>query len=416
MLPRRVADVAQRPYRHRRIDQTAAHQRGVVGVATHGLDPLRPLRCRVVHRRHALAQHEAADVRQPGHGPAERRIPEGFEMRVHAGDRRTGDEDVAVAEVVGRVPVVIVVLVVAAAGDAHQPVHHHQLVVHALVEPAPATSGRQRVHRVADPRAAQHRVVEAHLEIRVRAGQRRQGVDAPQRGQLVDQQPHLHPAPRRDQQLVEDQMAGVVLVEDVGLDIDAAGGAADQIQTRQQRVLAVVEDQRVVLRAGRCGHDAGSIDRRGRGGRRIDDRRGRFGRRRRHRHRRRIGDRRWRGHAASGAHAQFQQRRRPRTVVGAAASVLGAAGGGDQRVHLPLLRGGQRGAGGLSEDHRKQAQRAQRFHGSPFIRRPRARAAAARSGRDRTPPGSSGPRRSRCGVRCRWRARRSRTPAARIRS
>ena len=399
MFARRVADVTQRLHRHRRIHQAAAHQRGIVGVAAHRLDPLRPLRRRVAHRRHTLAQHETADIRQPGHGPAERRIPEGFEMRVHAGDRRAGDQDVAVAKVVGRVPVVIVVLVVAAAGDAHQPVHHHQFVVHALVEPAPAAGGGQRVHRVADPRPAQHRVVEAHLEIRMRAAQRRQGVDAPQRGQLVDQQPHFHPAPRCNQQFVEDQMAGIVLVEDVGLDVDAAGSAADQIQPRQQRVLAVVEDQRVVLRAGRCGHDAGSVDSRGRARRRIDDRRGRR-----------------RGPAAGGAQAQFQQRRRPRAVIGMAAGVLGAAGGGDQRVHLSLLRRGQRGAGSLGQHRREQAQRAQRFHWTPLIRRLRAHAAAARSARDRTPQESSGPRRSRCGARYRWRARRSRTQVARTRS
>ena len=52
-------------------------------------------------------------------------------------------------------------------------------------------------------------------------------------------------------------MPGIVLVEDVGLQVDRLARAADQVQPREQRVLAVVEHQRVVARrvrrAGRIG-------------------------------------------------------------------------------------------------------------------------------------------------------------------
>src|SRR3546814_14697091 len=77
---------------------------------------------------------------------------------------RSGHHDVAVAEVVHRVPVVIVVLVVAPAGDADDVVDQQQLAVHALVQPPPAAGRGQRVLRVVDVRPSQHRVVDAQLE------------------------------------------------------------------------------------------------------------------------------------------------------------------------------------------------------------------------------------------------------------
>ena len=75
---------------------------------------------------------------------------------------------------------------------------------------------------------------------------------ASQRGQLVDQHAHAHAAPRGGEQFVQHQVAGVVLVEDVGLQVDRAARAADQVDARQQRVRAAVEDQRVVARRARA--------------------------------------------------------------------------------------------------------------------------------------------------------------------
>src|SRR5207342_336865 len=117
---------------------------------------------------------------------------------------------------------------------------HQQLAVHALVELAPAARGGQQVLRIVDVGATEHRVVDLDREIRVHAGQRGKRVDALERGQLVDQHPHLDAAPRRGEQFVQHEVASIVLVEDVRLQVDAGGGAADQAQPRQQRVLAVV--------------------------------------------------------------------------------------------------------------------------------------------------------------------------------
>src|SRR3546814_7997052 len=90
-------------------------------------------------------------------------------------------------------------------------VDQQQLAVHALVQAPPAAGRGQHVLRVVDVRPSQHRVVDAQFEVAVRAGQRSQGVDVLERGELVDQHPHAHPAPGGDQQFVEHQVAGVVL-------------------------------------------------------------------------------------------------------------------------------------------------------------------------------------------------------------
>ena len=126
-------------------------------------------------RRHAVGA-AAGGRRRPVRSTGTLRaiVPERIEVGRHVARHRAGHQQVAVAEVVVGVPVVIVVLVVAPAGDADRAVDQQQLGVHALVELAPAAGRGQHVLRVADPRAAQHRVVDAQLEVAVRAGQRGQ--------------------------------------------------------------------------------------------------------------------------------------------------------------------------------------------------------------------------------------------------
>ena len=67
--------------------------------------------------------------------------------------------------------------------------------------------------------------------------------------QLVEQHAHLHAAARRIHQFVQQQAAAVVALEDEGLQVDAGARAADQVQARQQRVLAAVEQDHPVLAA-----------------------------------------------------------------------------------------------------------------------------------------------------------------------
>jgi hypothetical protein len=182
--------------------------------------------------------------------------------------------------------------------------------VHALVELAPAAGGGQHVPGVAQARAAEHRVVDAQFEVAVRAGERRQRVHALERRQLVHQHPHAHAAPRGGEQLLEEQLAGVVLVEDVGLQVDAVGGAVQQVEAGDERVLAAVEDQCVVARRRRRALGEGARAQRVQRGRaragvglRALDRLGA----RRQRHRLRL---RALGRAEGAAAAQRRQRER----------------------------------------------------------------------------------------------------------
>ena len=140
-----------------------------------------------------------------------------------------------------------------------------------------------------------------------------QGLDGAHRRELVDQQAHLHAAARGGQQLLQHQVAGIVLVEDVGLQIDRALRAADQVQPRQQCVLAVFEQQRVMTRGlGRA--------------------------------------------AREGVHAQFAQGRRRGAGVGTVADDLGRARGhGDVRGRVALGRR-QRGARGRGQRGGQQQQ------------------------------------------------------------
>ena len=313
MLVGQIADEFHRSHLDRRRGQAAPHQAGIGRVGRHRRHARRTRVIEERHLGHTVAQQLAADVGELFDRRAQRRMPERDEVRFHLGHHRAGHEHVAIAEVEAVVPVEIVVLVIAPAGDADHAVDHQRLAVHALVEPAPAAGRRHHVARIADARAAEHRVVDAQLEIGVAAGQGGQGLDGAHRRELVDQQAHLHAATRGGQQFFQHEVAGIVLVEDVGLQIDRALRAADQVQPRQQCVLAVFEQQRVVPR-------------------------------------------RLRRAARDGVHAELPQRRWRGAGIGALADDLGrACGHGDVRGRVALGRR-QRGARGRGQRGGQQQQ------------------------------------------------------------
>jgi hypothetical protein len=163
---------------------------------------------------------------------------------------------VDVVEIV--VPVEVAVLVVAPAGDADAVVHQHQLVVHALVElheAAQHAGGEFQRRRV---RGMEGGVVQLHLEVGADPRQPVEQAHVLEREQLVGEDAHPHAAARGLHQLVEHQLADVVLVPDVGLHVDAVPRGADQVDARHQRRLAVVEhgdDVHRLLR-GRVGQRA----------------------------------------------------------------------------------------------------------------------------------------------------------------
>ncbi len=253
VLARQVGDVAHRVHRQRGVDERAGDEGGVVGFLA---DPFHPLGAAELRRRHvrdAGVEQGATDIVQPFGRHAARRAPERIEVGGHRPRFRPGDQHVAVAEVVLAVPVVIVVLVVAATDHADRIVDDQQLVVHALVEPAEAAQHAAGIVEVVQPGLAEGRIVDPQLEVLVGAGQGAQDLQVGDRRQLVDQHPHLHPAARGGQQFVDDQPGAVILVEDVGLQVDAAGGTAQQVQAGDQGALAFIEQGGVVqrLRFGR---------------------------------------------------------------------------------------------------------------------------------------------------------------------
>jgi hypothetical protein len=113
-----------------------------------------------------------------------------------------------------------------AAGEADPAVHHQDLAVRPaadLVE-APQPDGVEHVGL--DPRLLQ-------------AVEQRAGPEAPG---AVHQHPHLDPPPRGVDQRRGDDAARLVVLEDVGLEVDRLPGVADRLGERREDGVAVVED------------------------------------------------------------------------------------------------------------------------------------------------------------------------------
>ena len=253
MLARQVGHIAHRGHRHGGVHEGAADVGRVVGLVA---DPLQPLRIAIVgdrHLRRTGPEQGGADIVEAFGRDTARGAPERVEVGRHLAHFRASHQHVTVAEVVLAVPVVIVVLVVASANHAQRIVDHQQLVVHALVEATEAAQHAGGVVDVVQPRLAEGGVVDAQFEVLVAAGQCTEDLQVGNGRELVDQHPHFDPAPGGGEQFVQHQPGAVVLVEDVGLQVDAAGGAADQVQPRDQGYLALVQDGGVMPRLVRPG-------------------------------------------------------------------------------------------------------------------------------------------------------------------
>ncbi|MNI23139.1 hypothetical protein D3C73_767130 [compost metagenome] len=248
MLARQIGHIAHRGDRQGGVHERAGDEGDVVGFLADPLHPLGPAELCGRQHRHALLEQGTADIVQALGRHAALRTPEGIEVGGHRACFGAGDQHVPVAEVVLAVPVVIVVLVVAPTDHADRIVNHQQLVVHALVEATEAAQHAAGIVEIVQPGLAERRVVDPQLEVLVGTGQCAEDLQVGDRRKLIDQQPYLHPASRRRQQLVDDQAGAVVLVKDVGLQVDAAGGAAQQVQARDQRAFALVQQGGVVPR------------------------------------------------------------------------------------------------------------------------------------------------------------------------
>ena len=167
MLHRQISHKADMQHRHGRGHEACLHHGVIIHAGQKCADPLRVAEWVVRCGWRAMLLQVAGNVAQVGHCHAAWRLPEGIEIGGHGMHDRADHHDVAVAEVVVLAPVVIVVLVIAATGDAHLVIHHQQLVVHALIELAPAACGCHGIHRQRQPGAIEHRVVHPQLQVGV---------------------------------------------------------------------------------------------------------------------------------------------------------------------------------------------------------------------------------------------------------
>jgi len=85
-------------------------------------------------------------------------------------------------------------------------------------------------------------------------------------GDVVDQQPHLDPAPSGLDQLVHDQPSGLVIGPDKRLNLDALPGAANQVNAGEQRFVAALKNslytspEVAYANAGMCMKQAGDVE------------------------------------------------------------------------------------------------------------------------------------------------------------
>ena len=154
-------------------------------------------------------------------------------------DHGAADNEVEVAELDGRARLEVLVADVAPAGDRHRVVADQQLVVHPVVE-APALEQEFSAAQEREMAPRDVRIVDADLDVGMR-GERsdhRAGVEGLC---VVQKQPHAHAAVRGLQQRFEQQLPGVVLLQDEVLDVECPLGTRGDAHPHREAVLAVDE-------------------------------------------------------------------------------------------------------------------------------------------------------------------------------
>jgi len=260
---------------------------------------------RGIGRRAPSARNERAGLRavaELGHRPRQHRVPERVEHPPGVGHHGAGGHHVAVAEVEHRVRVEVLVADVAPAEDRDTAVDGEGLVVHAAVEPRELA---QEVERPAQAAPLQRRVEDADLDVRVLVEQR-QHVVAPAHVDVVQQQPHPHPAIGRRVQPGGDVAARGVAVPDVVLRVDRAFGGLDERRALEEGLAPRIEQPDAAVAAVQGAGRAHAGGQRARGRHRIGQH---LGARRRLRRQPRAGREHEREQQAEGRVAQSCRRR-----------------------------------------------------------------------------------------------------------
>jgi hypothetical protein len=147
---------------------------------------------------------------------------------------RADDQRIHVDEVVGHAAHEVFVGDVAAAGNHDRAVRNEQLVVHAVVEPGEVRQRRDVLGQQAVAPAAE-RIEEADFDV----GKRREPDEelvAADGIQIVDDEAHAHAADRGVAHVAQQQVAGLVVVDLVVLDVERARGALGELDPGVERV------------------------------------------------------------------------------------------------------------------------------------------------------------------------------------
>jgi hypothetical protein len=106
--------------------------------------------------------------------------------------------------------------------------------VHAVVEPPDVAERCHKPARNALPRAAE-RVEQPHLDMLERREAREHRIGTG-RVEIVDEQPHAHPAQRGIAQAAHEKTPGAIVLDQVVLHVERRPRAPDELDARVERV------------------------------------------------------------------------------------------------------------------------------------------------------------------------------------
>ena len=135
---------------------------------------------------------------------------------------RTRPHHVQIDEIVFRIAREVFVADVAAAGDGERIVRHEQLVVHAMID-APDVGHRQQKAGPRRESSAGKRIEHPHLDVCMFAQMQEAPIFA-RRIEIIDQNAHPHAPIRREAHMMQQQPRGIVLMNDVVLNVQRALG------------------------------------------------------------------------------------------------------------------------------------------------------------------------------------------------
>ena len=163
-------------------------------------------------------------------------VPKGIERRGQLRHDGAGRHHVQIDEIIVLIAREVLIADIAAAGDGQRVVGDEQLVVHAVID---AANVARRGDEPGPGResAAGKRIEHPDLDVRVFAQMQEAPVFA-RRIEIIDQDAHPHAAVRRQAHMMQQQPRGIVLLNDVVLDVERAFGMVGERDEIGQGLLA----------------------------------------------------------------------------------------------------------------------------------------------------------------------------------